>query len=178
MPLPSQLDEQYLALSREHILACLRKLDLTKGKILEVGPTLGWPNFDTLDINPAVRATYTADICSFTGIQASQYDMVLCISVLEHTLDPVLALEEIRRLLKPGGMLVAQAPLNFRQHGPQPDLWRFTENGWRLLLRDWDDVKIDVLDSPDRPLFPITYFVTAICNKMKDGNFVPQWIDR
>lgn len=177
MPLPSSLDEQYLALSREHILACLRKLDLHQGKILEIGPTLGWPHFDTLDIDPAKRATYTADICSFTGIP-TQYDMVLCISVLEHTLDPVLALEEIRRLLKSGGLLVAQAPLNFRQHGPQPDLWRFTENGWRLLLRDWDDVQIDVLDTPERPLFPIAYFVTARCNKLKDGTFTPQWIDR
>lgn len=179
MPLPSPIDEQYLALSREHILKCLRKLDLHTGKILEIGPRLGWPNFDTLDIDPAVHATYTADITKQTDIADGTYDMVLCISVLEHTLEPGAALQEIRRILKPSGLLVAQAPLNFRQHGPQPDLWRFTENGWRLLLCDWDDVQIDVLDTPERTLFPIAYFVTARCNKLKDERtFTPKWIDR
>lgn len=183
MPLPSPIDDRYLALSREHITNALRSvlaLD-PDGRILEVGPKLAWPNFDTLDIDPGVGATYTADITKFTEIAENTYDIVLCMSVLEHTFDPAGGLNEIRRLLKPGGLLLAQAPLNFRQHGPQPDLWRFTENGWRYLLRDWDDVEVDVLDTPDRTLFPIAYVVRARCNKFKatlDKDFKPKWIDR
>lgn len=184
MPLPSPCDEQYLALSREHITAALRKVlePHPTGRILEIGPKLRWPGFETLDIDSREQPTYVADITRHNPIIPSgRYDLVICISVLEHTLEPVKALAEIRRIMKDGGVLLAQAPLNFRQHGPQPDMWRFTENGWRYLLRDWDDVVIDALDTPDRTLFPIAYFVTARCNKSKivlSEDFTPKWIER
>jgi SAM-dependent methyltransferase len=38
------------------------------------------------------------------------FDAVLCIEVLEHVPDPVRALEELCRLLKPGGILLVTAP--------------------------------------------------------------------
>lgn len=182
MPLPSLLDDEYLSLSRSHISAFLRTLPLEDKslKVLEIGPKLGWPGWHTLDINEAVGATYTADICSAAlPISGQTYDLVLCISVLEHVYDPVMALRNIRRIVKHSGMAAFQAPLNFRQHGPQPDLWRFTENGWRYLLRDWEDVKIDVLDSPERPLFPIAYTITARPGEgYFEGEWRPEWIER
>lgn len=38
------------------------------------------------------------------------FDAVLCTEVLEHVLDPVAALGELARVLKPGGMLILTAP--------------------------------------------------------------------
>lgn len=181
MPLPALIDEEYYALSRAHITLLLRRLPLEDGslKVLEIGPKLGWPGFHTLDIDPAVKATYTADICGTAlPIADSTYDLVLCISVLEHVYQPAAAIANIRRILKPNGTAAFQAPLNFRQHGPQPDLWRFTENGWRFMLRDWEDVKIDVLDAPERPLFPIAYAITAKPGNGYQVGFTPKWIDR
>lgn len=183
MPWPSLMDEEFLPLTRAHITGFLRfHVDpaMERGeKVLEIGPKLGWPGMDTLDIDPAVKATFCADICAPTPIPNDTYDMVLAISVLEHTIDPWAALTEIRRITKPGGVLLAQAPLNFRIHGPLPDLWRFTEHGWRVLLKDWDDVKIEPLESPERPLFPIAYVISARCNKEKMTNpneFQWRWI--
>lgn len=184
MPLSSLMDEEYLAMSRSHINSFLRlHLDpIPAGKILEVGPKLAWPQFDTCDIDPGVRATYTADICVYDHRHPNppaHYDMVIIISVLEHVIDPARALDTCRTLLKGGGLLIGQTPLNFRQHGPQPDLWRFTENGLRYMLRDWDDVQIGVLDTPERPLFPIAYTFSARCNKAKESSdWKPQWITR
>jgi SAM-dependent methyltransferase len=184
VPLPSAIDDRYLALSREHITAALRKVlePRPDGRILEIGPKLRWPGFETLDISSTEQPTYVADITKYNpSIPSDRYDIVICISVLEHTLEPVKALAEIRRLMRDGGLLVAQAPLNFRQHGPQPDMWRFTHNGWKYLLRDWDDVQIDALDTPERTLFPIAYMVTARCNKAKivlPEDFRPDWIER
>jgi hypothetical protein len=75
---------------------------------------------------------------------------------------------ELRRLLKDGGYLLVSAPLNWRIHGPSPDCWRFTEHGWRVLLKDFDIIEIDTLETPDRELFPIKYNLLARCNKNKN----------
>ncbi len=88
--------------------------------------------------------------------------------VLEHTLNPFDAIKELRRITKHGGYLLVSAPLNFRIHGPSPDCWRFTEHGWRVLLRDFDIVEIDIMETPDRELFPIKYNILAKCNKYKN----------
>ena len=169
----SQIDEQFYRLGRSHIASQLFDW-LTRRKAgertLEIGPRVvlegaGW---DTLDVKPG--CTFQADITARTQIGDSVYDCVLCQDVLEHTIDPFGALAEIRRILKPGGLLLASAPWGFRIHGPQPDLWRFNQNTWRLLLKDWDDLTLDVLDDPNRWLMPIHINVSARCNKDKNVN--------
>jgi hypothetical protein len=87
--------------------------------------------------------------------------------VLEHCLQPFDAIKELRRMLKDGGILVLSSPLNWRIHGPIPDCWRFTEHGYRVLLKDFDEVEIDILETPDRDLFPLHYNVAAINNRAK-----------
>ncbi len=96
------------------------------------------------------------------------YDVVICMEVLEHTLQPFDAVKEIRRILKPGGLLLASTPLNFRVHGPANDCFRFTEHGIKVLMKDFDDVNIRILETPDRFLFPIHYAWSARCNKEKN----------
>lgn len=51
-------------------------------------------------------------VCDIVAIPepSASFDAVLCTEVLEHLPDPVRALEELVRLLKPGGMLVTTAP--------------------------------------------------------------------
>jgi SAM-dependent methyltransferase len=87
--------------------------------------------------------------------------------VIEHTLDPFGAIHEMRRILKHGGLLLISAPLNFRIHGPIPDCWRFTEHGFKVLLRDFDILENDILETPGRDLFPIHYNILARNDKMK-----------
>ena len=168
MPLPSALDEHYYTLSRAHIMEHLRKHlePVPDGRILEIGPELRWPEFDTLDIRPG--SMFQGDITRRVDIPDSSYDIVLAMEVLEHTTHPFDALDEIRRLLKPGGLLLASAPMNFREHGPLPDAWRFTRHGWRILLKDWDELDMDVLMTPGRALMPLHINVSARCNKMKE----------
>ena len=123
---------------------------------------------DTFDIVDTFNPTYVGDITKYnTAIQESTYDCVACLEVLEHTLQPFDAIQELRRILKHGGYLLLSAPLNGRIHGPVPDCWRFTEHGWKVLLRDFDIVEIDSLETPNRELFPAKYNVLAICNKYK-----------
>jgi len=51
-------------------------------------------------------------VCDIVSIpeESASFDVVLCSEVLEHLPNPVLALQEFERLLKPGGSLILTAP--------------------------------------------------------------------
>lgn len=48
------------------------------------------------------------DICNLEGIPDGTYDVVHCHQVLQHVVDPVRALREMRRVAKPGGVVAAR----------------------------------------------------------------------
>jgi len=151
--------------------------EFTSGSLLEIGSqdrtviSANFANFkrDTFDISTDYSPTIVGDITIYNEcISDSSYDCISCLEVLEHTVDPFGAIKELRRILKDGGYLLISAPLNFRIHGPSPDCWRFTEHGWAVLLKDFDIVEIDILETPDRDLFPVKYNILAKCNKTKN----------
>lgn len=181
MATPSQFDNDTFALARDHLNAFIQKtaarLGPQGGKLLEVGPQDRsmvrecFSNLaaDTFDIVDKYGPTFVGDITKHNAFIAdSSYDVVACLEVLEHTLNPFDAVKELRRILKDGGYLLVSAPLNWRIHGPVPDCWRFTEHGWTALLRDFDIEEIDILETPGRELFPIKYNILAKCNKQKN----------
>jgi SAM-dependent methyltransferase len=67
-------------------------------------------------------------------VRADSVDGVLCTQVLEHTAEPAALLKEIRRVLKPGGVLVMTAPFVWEEHEQPYDFFRYTEFGLRHLL--------------------------------------------
>lgn len=176
----SAFDEETMPMARGHINDFIIKVskDLARhsGKLLEIGPQErslvreSFTNFeiDTFDIVDTYGPTHVGDITKQNiSIADDTYDCVFGMEVLEHTIDPFGAVKEMRRILKDGGYLIVSAPLNWRIHGPIPDCWRFTEHGFKVLLRDFDIMEIDILETPGRDLFPIHYNVLARCNKAK-----------
>jgi SAM-dependent methyltransferase len=181
MATPSKFDQEILPITREHINDFIIKtsnlLKNQTGQLLEIGSQdhsvvkeyFSNFNIDTFDIVDIYNPTYIGDITKYNEfIKDSIYDCVACLEVLEHTLNPFEAIKELRRILKHEGYLLVSAPLNFRIHGPSPDCWRFTEHGWRVLLKDFDIIEIDIMETPDRELFPIKYNILAKCNKYKN----------
>lgn len=69
-------------------------------------------------------------------------DVVLSTQVLEHIPEPVPVLQEIFRILRPGGMLILSVPAIFPQHGSPGDYWRYMPQGLAWLLRDFQKVEI------------------------------------
>lgn len=174
--IPSQLDVDHLAVVRANVERVQRQAIarwVTDGSIvLDVAPqdhagvrslVPAGAVLETLDIEPGAGATYTADLCvRNNNVPSDRFDCVFCTEVLEHTLQPFDAVRELRRVLAPGGRLIVSVPFNLRIHGPLPDCWRFTEHGLRSLLRDFGDLEIEAIETPDRPLMPIHYTATAI----------------
>jgi len=178
---PSKFDQDTYELCREHLNKFIEKsarnLSGQNIKVLEIGAQgrsdvskyFGNSTIETLDIVNDHNPTYLGDITKFNDhIPDSSFDIICCLEVLEHTLNPFSAVVELRRLLKDGGYLLASAPLNWRIHGPIPDCWRFTEFGWRVLLKDFEIIEIDKLETPDRNLFPMKYNILAKCDKNKN----------
>jgi len=170
----SPMDENFLPMARDHITRFLQRtaklLSGRSGRLLEIGPQgrtearefFANYSVDTFDIVDTYGPTHVGDITKRNeSIPDETYDCVVCMDVIEHTLDPFAAVREMRRILKHGGFLLVSAPLNFRIHGPIPDCWRFTEHGFKALLRDFEISEIDILESPGRDLFPIHYNVLA-----------------
>ncbi len=58
---------------------------------------------------------YVSDILSIPVSDAS-FDVIICTEVLEHVPEPILALREFSRILKPGGKLLLTAPLGSGIH--------------------------------------------------------------
>ena len=67
-------------------------------------------NYTTTDLHSPL-ADIKADICALP-FEDNSYDLILCNHVLEHIPDDLKAMEELYRVLKKGGTLIAQVPLN------------------------------------------------------------------
>lgn len=64
---------------------------------------------------------------------SEKFTGVLCSEVLEHTPHPQKMIDELYRVLKPGGYLVLTTLLTHPIHGYPNDYWRFTSEGIKHL---------------------------------------------
>ena len=65
--------------------------------------------FVSFDIRPVAWFDMQMDICSMTPIADESFDCFLAMAVLQHTRDDVRAIDEIHRVLRPGGRFIAQS---------------------------------------------------------------------
>lgn len=73
-------------------------------------------------------------------VATAAVDLVLCTQVLTYARDPEALVDEIFRVLRPGGALLLTVPAFFPRH--HDERWRFLPDGIELLLSDWKDVEV------------------------------------
>lgn len=69
-----------------------------------------------------------------TGVEDGSFDCILSTAVLEHLEEPLLALREAYRVLKPGGYAIYTAPLFWHLHEEPRDFYRYTRYGLNYLF--------------------------------------------
>jgi len=73
------------------------------------------------------------------------FDVVICNQVLEHCADPAQAVRELRRVVAPGGRVLASTHGVQVYHPAPDDLWRWTHAGLERLFAqngDWRSVTV------------------------------------
>jgi SAM-dependent methyltransferase len=98
------------------------------------------PDVVTVDAVAAPGVDVVGDIHGLPFADGS-FDAVFCTGTLEHITDPFRAIQELRRVLRPGGILYVDVPFMQGYHADPTDYWRFTLDGLRLLCRDFEELQ-------------------------------------
>lgn len=95
-------------------------------------------------------------------LKDSSVDCVLAEGVLEHVLRPAIAIAEIHRVLRPGGLLFLTTPLLLGVHMETMDYQRWTRLGLIDLARDFEPLECAPIEGPLVALaYQISYVAMA-----------------
>lgn len=93
-------------------------------------------NFITMDFLERLYPDIVADITN-NDLEGNYWDLVICSQDLEHIFEVQKAVDEIFRILKPGGYAILDCPWEFPYHGvgDYDDYWRISESGMRKMVQ-------------------------------------------
>lgn len=84
--------------------------------------------------NPENSIDYVCDIQKM-NCPSARYDAALCVQVLDDLPEPQRAVNELYRVLKPGGSLFLTAPMSGRVHNEPYHFFHFSKNGLELMFK-------------------------------------------
>jgi SAM-dependent methyltransferase len=103
------------------------------------------------DIFPSEHVQLVADAHQIP-LESGSVDAVVIQAVLEHVLDPWRVVDEIHRVLRPGGLVYAETPFMQQVHAGAYDFTRFSDSGHRWLFRRFSEVDRGVVAGPGTAL--------------------------
>lgn len=105
------------------------------------------------------KIDYVSDILNIP-VPDKSFDVILCTEVIEHIPDPISAIKEISRILKPGGTLLITAPLQSGLHQePYHFYGGYTKYWYQKFLKENDFSELNI--EPNGTLHT-TYFALGL----------------
>ena len=99
-------------------------------------------NLVTCDIRAGDGVDVVAD-AHCLPFEDDKFDCIICTEVLEHLHSPAAAISEMKRILKPGGMLILTTRFVFPIHDAPNDYYRYTKYGLKFLFSDgWNIIDL------------------------------------
>jgi len=119
------------------------------GPVLNLGggPTRDRPQYINLNLAPFPNVDIVGD-AEHLPILGNALAGVVCNAVLEHVCAPWLVVQEIQRVLRPGGHVYIEVPFLQHFHPSPDDFYRFTLHGVRELCRDFEVLESGVVNGP------------------------------
>jgi len=105
------------------------------------------PSIINVDISPYKNVDVVADICTLP-FPDNFIDGIINIAVLEHIPNPNIAVNEMRRILKPGGLIFSVIPFTLGYHASPYDYTRWTRSGTETLFSGFDKIEIGICGGP------------------------------
>jgi SAM-dependent methyltransferase len=104
-----------------------------------------------VDMRPGPGVDCVADVEALPQADGS-VGTVIAMSTFEHVPRFWRAFEEIRRVLRPDGVLLVSCPFSFHIHGFPSDYWRFTPAALEVLLDGYPRTILGWHGPPRRPI--------------------------
>jgi SAM-dependent methyltransferase len=124
-----------------------------------------------LDVYRSANVQLIADAHNIPLCDGS-VDAVVVQAVLEHVLEPQRVVDEIWRILRPGGAVYAETPFMQQVHEGPYDFTRFTESGHRYLFRRFSLLRSGTSGGPGTQLaWSIDYFARGVFRSRSMGKF-------
>jgi len=117
-----------------------------KNKIaIEIGGSEGSVRkiLETFGVDYKVAPNYPEIDIHHLPYKDNSFDFLILDQVLEHVEKPWIAVEEVFRVLKPGGICIATAPFLYGYHPSPKDYFRYTPDGWRSLFSKFEILEAD-----------------------------------
>lgn len=150
---------------------------------IDLRAVFGADDYTGCDLQPGPGVDRVEDVHQLS-FPDNSVGTVLCFETLEHVADPLRAVREMHRVLRPGGLCALSSVMLFPIHAHPWDYWRFTPEGFRLLLEPfrsslvmahgWEPLPEGVfgigLKDVDRPLRPdMLPRLDAACRSWGEG---------
>ena len=108
------------------------------------------------DINP----TFNHKITDVTKMKfKNEFDIILCLNVLEHVFNFKTAIQNIYRSLKKDGIAIFSVPAFYPLHDIPNDYWRFSEYSLKKLFKKFSYYKIEIFGLK---MYPTMYIARCI----------------
>ena len=101
------------------------------------------------------------------------FDACIAVAVLEHVADPYRCVQEIMRILRPGGYVYAETPFMQPVHMGAHDFTRFTHLGHRRLFRYFEEIHSGIVGGPGTSAGQLLRYALA---SLSDQPNIKRWL--
>lgn len=132
--------ENYLDKSKKLKILDIGSFDLN-GSYKELFDSINWKYYGAdIEEGPNVDIILKGEYD--LGIDEESFDVVVSGQCLEHVKDVKLWIEQIKKVVKPGGIVCIIAPWKWPEHKHPVDCWRILPDGMTFLLKEVCKFKI------------------------------------
>jgi SAM-dependent methyltransferase len=124
----------------------------------DLRPLFPGARFIGCDARPGIGVDCIDDVTA-SRLDSAFAGTVVCLDTLEHVFSITRAVQEMHRVLKPGGLLVVATVMRFPIHDYPEDYWRLTPRCLDRLVSPFD---FRIVGSQGVETFPDTVFAVAV----------------
>lgn len=123
-----------------------------------------------IEVYPSMTADILVEADCLYPIVSGSLDGIGCFAVLEHVTRPWKVVEEMRRMLKPGGKVFIDWPFLQPVHGYPSHYYNATRQGLELMFSDGFDIDYCRTESNQTPAFTMQWVVGKFLHDLPPEN--------